>query len=181
VDTWTGTGWNSAAPLALNGSASWAFSFALHANNFDFPTFPRYSLTAAAAAGDAQDDEQFNVDERAILTSVYASSLGALATYELPSLAAPSLATPSRAYEGLYNFCTRTQTILAHTDARTHPLLSSVAAAVLRVRRGSRLVFYDGRNGVHGRCARAAGRIPHFGNVARENAQRHRTDPTPFH
>jgi len=90
---WTRAGWGNAAPARVTDGETWAVSDTIAVNDADFPV------------GNLPPGSNLPADDlRALYTAIYASSAGALVTYDLPGETATTLATPWRDYPHGHNF-----------------------------------------------------------------------------
>lgn len=93
VDSWDSTGWGRAAATAVDAGQHFTTTSDVAVNDFDFPV-------ATLAPG---DNLPFD-DLRAMYTATYGSTVGALASYDLPGETGVTIAHPTRAYAPGYNF-----------------------------------------------------------------------------
>lgn len=93
VDRWDGTGWGRAAATAVQAGRRFSTTSDVAVNDFDFPV-------ATLPPG---DNLPFD-DLRAMYTATYGSTVGALASYDLPGETGVTIAHPTRAYAPGYNF-----------------------------------------------------------------------------
>ena len=93
ADSWDGGGWGRAAPTTVQPGRQFTTSADIAVNDFDFPVG-----TLAA-----DDDLPFD-DLRAIYTATYGTTVGALASYDVPGETGVTIAHPARAYAPGYNF-----------------------------------------------------------------------------
>ncbi len=92
-ETWSEEQWGQAPAIQIAAEQQWTANLRLGANNYDFPI-----------AGIPNDTQMLFADIRALAIAIYATSVGALASFELPGKVSPTLATPERGYQPLYNF-----------------------------------------------------------------------------
>ncbi len=92
-ERWSQDQWSQARPIQVAAAQQWTASLRLGANNYDFPI-----------AEIPTDTQMLFADLRAFATAIYATSVGALVSYEFPGKVSPTLATPEHGYQPLYSF-----------------------------------------------------------------------------
>ncbi|MBA2678022.1 MAG: hypothetical protein H0U76_06470 [Ktedonobacteraceae bacterium] len=92
-ERWSQEQWGQAQAVQVETSQRWTASLHLGANNYDFPI-----------AYIPSDSQMLFADTRTFATAIYATTVGSLASFELPGKVSPTLATPDRGYSPLYNF-----------------------------------------------------------------------------
>lgn len=91
-DSWSKRDWSEAPQTTVSKGQFFTTNYTMSANNFDFPLMEQNSIVSSTGTGAS--------DLRAILTAVYASSVGVLSGYLVPFMAAATCATPEQAYSG---------------------------------------------------------------------------------
>jgi hypothetical protein len=104
-------GWALNRPLNITKGQSWSMHMQVFASEYDFPNsdldiVAEVEAEAHLAEAYLQDPPVTVSDQRAILTAVYASSMGALVTHQhAPAgLIVGGLAFPEHIVDGVYNF-----------------------------------------------------------------------------
>jgi hypothetical protein len=127
-------GWALNEPLNITKGQSWHVYSEVFASEFDFPNSD-LDVVAELESSKSSGEPIVNADDqRAILTAVYASSMGALVTHQhAPAgLIVGGLAFPEHIVDGVYNFFGACSTVL-NTQGRRHNDTISIAPRNFRV------------------------------------------------